>query len=166
MQFMAKSSTLASKDKPTPATISKRSNRLSPERQQKILELLADGYTPEELACKLGKNKPRETRRWLRWTKQMALESEEYQAIQAAVGKGEVITELPAIMEAIVRRAKRGRTDAAKLAFEIVGFHNPKVSHEHSGDISVTLNMPRPERVENPHAQLEEPVVDAEVVED
>lgn len=81
--------------------------------------------------------------------------------------EGGITEAIPEITEALVRRATRGRPDAIKLALEIAGIHNPRVSHEHSGDITVTLaSVPRPEPVVNPNAQLEEPVVDAEVVEE
>lgn len=45
---------------------------------------------------------------------------------------------------AVGRRGRRGRIDAAKLIYETTGFHNPKVKHEHSGDINIKIDMPRP----------------------
>lgn len=80
--------------------------------------------------------------------------------------------ELPAMGEALAKRAKRGRVDAIRLALEVTGVHNPRVRHEHSGDISISLKMPRPAEVSNQTAgeaaqALEEGnVVDAEVVEE
>jgi hypothetical protein len=81
------------------------------------------------------------------------------------VANEQMMMDLPAAVSALGRRAKKGRPDAIKLLFEASGFHNPKVKHEHSGDINVNLNVPRPsmEKVQN----LEDPnIVDAEVVED
>jgi hypothetical protein len=78
-----------------------------------------------------------------------------------------LILNLPQATQALARRAGRGRPDAIKLAYEVTGFHNPKVQHEHSGDISISINsMSRPPKTETTTGQLEEPIVDAEVVED
>lgn len=60
---------------------------------------------------------------------------------------------------ALVARAGRGRPDAIKLLFEATGFHNPRVQHQHSGEIKIKLDVPRP-RFE----QDGEPIVDATVV--
>jgi hypothetical protein len=67
------------------------------------------------------------------------------------------------ITRALIKRMKRtGRADGAKLIFEATGFHNPRVKHEHSGEISVKIaSMPRPQDVEG---EAEE-VQDADVVE-
>lgn len=51
---------------------------------------------------------------------------------------------LPKASEALAARAGRGRPDAIKLMYEASGFHNPRVQHEHSGEIKVKLEMPRP----------------------
>lgn len=64
------------------------------------------------------------------------------------------------ITDALIRRAAKGRPDAIKLAYEASGFHNPRVKHDHSGEINIKLDMPRPKQVESGE------VVDAEVVED
>ena len=92
--------------------------------------------------------------------------------MQAGAFAGGLMGELPAMGAALSRRAKRGRVDAIKLALEVTGVHNPRVKHEHSGDISISLNMPRPPVVENnivgaPAQAVEDgTIVDAEVVEE
>jgi hypothetical protein len=59
------------------------------------------------------------------------------------------------------RRASRGNPTAIRLLFEATGFHNTKVKHEHSGDITVKLEgIPRPE----PVVEEDHDIVDAEVV--
>lgn len=47
----------------------------------------------------------------------------------------------------LAKRASR-KTDAAKLTFEMTGLHNTKVKHEHSGDIKISLDVPRPRFVD------------------
>lgn len=84
----------------------------------------------------------------------------EVQALIAQQAQATLIGGIPGITEALVRKARTGRVDAIKLAFEASNFHNPKVNHEHSGEVRITLDIPRPERVED-----EMHVVDADVVE-
>jgi hypothetical protein len=88
----------------------------------------------------------------------------------ALAARGQMILALPGITEALIKRAQRGRPDAIKLIFEASGFHNPKMQHEHSGEVDLRIvQVPRPAPVDNtPNArpQIDEPIVDAEVVED
>jgi len=82
----------------------------------------------------------------------------------ASVARGEAIMNLIPAVQALSRRAARGRTDSIKLLFELTGFHSPRVQHDHSGEIEIKLTgMHRPPRTVD---QLGPPVVDAEVVED
>lgn len=146
-------------------------NRLNPQRAQKILNLMADGYTADEIACKLGGNKPRSVRRWKGWIRDLVASSPEYQAWQHGQAQAILSEAVPEAALALSKRAARGRPDAIKLLFEASGFHNPRVKHEHSGDIEIKFSVPvpRPERQETQtvgQAQLEEPVVDADVVEE
>lgn len=86
--------------------------------------------------------------------------------IQHAIGEriqGHMLIGLGPAAEALMRRAAKGRPDAIKLLFEATGFHNPRVKHEHTGDIKVTLDMPRPARLPS---SGEDEIVDAEVVDD
>jgi len=68
---------------------------------------------------------------------------------------------LPAVA-GLNRRAARGRVDAVKLLFESSKFHSPKMQHEHSGEVHIKLDLPRPTPVLN-EGEGEE-IVDAEVV--
>jgi len=70
----------------------------------------------------------------------------------------EIMLAMPMAARALGRKAGRGYENAIKLLFEASGFHNPRVRHEHSGDIKITLDIPRP----NFEAET---VPDAEVVE-
>jgi hypothetical protein len=61
---------------------------------------------------------------------------------------------------ALVGRGARGRVDAIKLIYEASGFHNPRVQHEHSGEINIKLDVPRPSYEDT----RSEEVTDADVV--
>lgn len=79
--------------------------------------------------------------------------------IQRRVGErahGEMIMAVPKAAAALARRASRGNPQAIKLLFEASGFHNPKVQHEHSGDIKIELSLPRPPAVDIPDADVVE----------
>jgi hypothetical protein len=58
---------------------------------------------------------------------------------------------------------RTGKPDAVKLVFEATGFYSPRVQHEHSGDINIKLQIPRPAGEIEASA---EDVTDADVVED
>lgn len=138
----------------------------------RLIELLDRGWNPRDLARKLGGNDPRKTRKVLGRIQRVAARSPELSQKKSDEFNGNLILQLPEMSEALARRAKRGRVDAIKLALEVTGVHNPRVKHEHSGDISISLNMPRPPAVENnvvgqPAQALEDgAIVDADVVEE
>lgn len=140
------------------------------ERRATISRLLAKGYTAHEIALHVAKKKGRNYTRIKGQVQRVAAEDQEFRTGQALAMEGGMIMDLPAIGEAVVRRAKRGRVDAAKLVLEITGVHNPKVKHEHSGDITISMNaIPRPEKTDDRTSQQvldDGDVVDATVVED
>lgn len=151
-------------EKPLPA--------IGVERRGIIIRLLAKGYTPHEIALHIAKKPGRNYRRLKGQVLRVAAESQEFRADQALASEGAAIMELPAVAEAVVRRAKRGRVDAAKFIFEMTGVYNPKVKHEHTGGVDIRLVMTRPPRQENEtladaaQALEDGTVVDATVVED
>jgi hypothetical protein len=126
--------------------------------QELILEQLSYGKHPYQVAAALGKGDPKKTTRWRRKIKRwLSSDLAFQQAIAGEVQLIEVMDLIPAA-QALGKRARRGRTDAIKLLFEVTGHHNPKsqVDHNHSGSIDINLKMGgRPE-----------PIVEAEVVED
>lgn len=130
-------------------------------RASKIRRLLAKGWEIHEIADKLAGSDQRK-RKAVRSQLHMMIKSDE--ATQVILGRqahGELIAETPAMVSALVRRAKRGNVPAIKLAMEASGFHNPRVQHDHSGEIAITIKgLPRPTRTEDI-----DHVVDAEVVE-
>jgi len=126
--------------------------------QEVILRAIADGQTPSSVARKLAKGDARKAQVWRQRIRRWMLQQAEFRDGVAMNGKAEAMLWTGPAIQALGRRAMRGRVDAIRLLFEVSGFHNPKVDHrhEHSGQIDIRLTMGgRPE-----------PVVDADVVED
>lgn len=131
-------------------------------RAEKIVKLLIKGWTAQEIAEKLAPDKPKKQKTIRRQILRLASQNMDYIQAQAEVSKGELLEVLPDVSAAVGKRGKRGRIDASKLIYETTGFHNPKVQHEHSGDITISLKgVPRPQTVETVDSTVE----DAEVVE-
>lgn len=76
--------------------------------------------------------------------------------------KVEMLVGLIPASKKLASRAER-KTDATKLLFETTGFHNPRMKHEHSGEVKITMDIPRPSFVDA-NAQIDIP--EADVVED
>lgn len=143
-----------------PAVQNKSSSELST-AELAVVELLAKGKGPAEIAKIMypedkRKRKAMRARLW----RMVRSDARIAQAVSERA-HGEMLVDLVPATKALGRRAKKGRPDAIKLLMEASGFHNPRVKHEHSGDIKVTIDMPRPTRVET-----EDDVVDADVVEE
>jgi hypothetical protein len=76
--------------------------------------------------------------------------NEALQMLIAEASRGALIEGTEEVAEALVRRARSGRPDAAKLVLEMSGFYNPKQRVEHSGEIRITLEgLTRPQAVED-----------------
>lgn len=56
----------------------------------------------------------------------------------------ELDLETPAILKGVASKAKRGRTDAARLALEVTGRHNPKGEDKPTEIVVHIGNIPRP----------------------
>ena len=70
---------------------------------------------------------------------------------------------IPAIMEGVRSRARRGRVDAARLVLEVTGRHNPRGEQAAPAVVQINFGgaVPRPAT-----RQLEEPIEEAEWTED
>src|SRR3982751_3620137 len=126
--------------------------------QRKVLDAIADGAEPADIARKLAKGDKVKAREWRHRIRYWMRENQTFRDHLGLDGRIEAMGMTGMAVHALGRRAQRGRVDAIRLAFEVSGFHNPKVqhNHEHSGTIDINLKMGgRPE-----------PVVDAEVVEE
>lgn len=110
--------------------------------QQLAAAKYAEGWTGSRLAAKLArgnKNRAKHLRSQFRkWEYDPLFQSE---VMRLARAKG--LPHLGPSVEGMAQRAAR-RPDAAKLFWAMMGFHSDKVSHEHSGGIEITVNIPRP----------------------
>lgn len=144
-------------------------NEPSLEKIAVLVDHAANGRTPEELARKLFPGTDRVARRRRRQFADqcygLAANDPRFQTLIANRAKGKLIWHLNDVAEALVRRASVGgaRVDAMKLALEASGFHNPRIQHDHSGEVKLTLNIPRPPVLDDEGRP--EKVVDADVVE-
>lgn len=134
------------------------------ERYAELLaEAIADGKRPSQLARELAKGDEAKARRLRVKFRALAYKP----AFMVAAGQraqAELVLGLIPAAQAVVRRAARGRTDSAKLVFAATGFHSDRVTHDHTGEIKISLNgMVRPELQETVDSTV---VPDATVVED
>lgn len=97
------------------------------------------------------------TTRWRRWMKQ-----EDFKNMVGEIAMAELQGGIPAVVNALVRRASKGNVPAIKLALEASGFWSPRSQVEHTGDIAITLKgLARPASVDDG-----ETITDATVVEE
>jgi hypothetical protein len=68
----------------------------------------------------------------------------------------------PAILKGISRKARRGRVDAARLALELTGRHNPKGDQAPTTVQVVFAGVPRPEGGPKPVVEIEAEAVEVE----
>jgi hypothetical protein len=129
---------------------------------QNIIDSLERGEMPAEIARRVEPTDKRARGRIRRKIHRMARTDIHFQRAIAERAKANFILGLPAMSVAMTRRASRGRVDAAKFIGEASGFHNPKVQHEHSGEVTIKLDLPRPTFTDPGASQ----VVDAEVVDE
>jgi hypothetical protein len=147
-----------------PEVPNKSSNGLT-KIQERVSDALAEGHSIGRVARAIAKGDEKKAKLWRRRIRNWTYNDPAFQAAYAAKAKAELQMGIGQTVQAVLKRSSRGRIDAAKLVFEAAGFHNPRVKHEHSGDIKVSLDMPRPGHQEKLNPGSED-VVDAEVVEE
>jgi hypothetical protein len=130
----------ATKDQSTPSPREQKTLA----QQAVVAGLLAQGIRHTEIAKRLGRGDKEKIRYWRKRIRNWAYDSDRFQQMVAREAKGELTLGLGKATQGLIRRAGAGRPDAVKLLFEAQGFHNPKMQHEHSGDISIRLELPRP----------------------
>jgi hypothetical protein len=130
-----------------------------------VIREITSGKKPTEVARALAKDDPVKARRHRARIRRILWSDEgQKQLMQAA--KLEALVGAVRTIPAVTRRAERGRVDAAKFLGEVSGFHNPKVNHEHSGEVKFKfVAVPRPALTPERKA-VEEAIVDADVVEE
>jgi hypothetical protein len=121
-----------------------------------IADQIAEGKRPEQIAREIHptdllKRRHLRFRIWRHVRKDAELHSR-----IAERARGELVLALIPTTRALAGRAARGRVDAAKVVLEASGFHNPRVKHEHSGEINIKLSIPRPKAVDVPDADVVE----------
>lgn len=126
-------------------------------------DLIHSGVKPNEIARRLAPNDPDRRKYWRTKIRRLLQSDARLAARLADNAKIEMMTGLGPATVALTRKARAGRVDAIKLLFEASGLHNPRVQHEHSGEVNIKVSIPRPD-VAKTHA--EDPIVDADVVDD
>lgn len=115
--------------------------------QEALLRALERGERPPEIAKRLYPNDKRKAKKlrsrlWYKLRHDIDLQ-------KAIVERGQANLMLGIIPATVGLSSRAGRkTDAAKYVLEATGVHNPKVKHEHSGEISIKLDIPRPKFVD------------------
>jgi len=88
-----------------------------------------------------------------RWERKQAFRDHIYNVAITSVDMA-----MPAVLNGVVSRAVRGRVDAARLALEITGRHNPK------GETNAPVVVVAIDGINRPQAPIQ--IADAEVVEE
>lgn len=127
-----------------------------------ISDELCDGETPQKLAKRIYPDDESAQRKFKRRLHKFAVRDEEFQRLMYEKAQANLILGLGIAAEALSRRAGSGYTPAVKLIMEATGFHNPRVRHDHTGEVKVTIDIPRAPELAGEAGQ----VVDADVVEE
>lgn len=109
-----------------------------------LVNRLERGETPPEIAKRLAKGDKKKAQALRRKIWRMVRNDPIMQKAIVERAQAQSLAGMPAAMSAASKRAARGRMDAVKFLGEASGIHNPRVKHEHSGNIKITLDMPRP----------------------
>lgn len=109
-----------------------------------IVNRLERGETPPQIAKRLAKGDKKKAKALRRKIWRMVRNDPLMQRAIVERTQAQSLAAMPAAIGAASKRAARGRMDAVKFLGETSGVHNPRVKHEHSGDIKITLDMPRP----------------------
>lgn len=129
-----------------PAT---RPESTTPAASEELLDRLGDlihsGVKPNEIARRLAPEDPAKRKYWRTKIRRLLQTDARLAARLADNARIETMVGLGPATVALTRKAKAGRVDAIKLLFEASGFHNPRVSHEHSGEVTINVKMPRPD---------------------
>lgn len=115
--------------------------------EAKVLELLSEGLRPPEVAKVLAKGDKQMAKRLRLRIWRMVRSDAQFQRSMMERAQAEAVVGVVPASRGLAKRAGR-KTDAAKLLFEMTGLHNNKVKHEHSGEISIKLDIPRPKFVD------------------
>jgi hypothetical protein len=130
-----------------------------------LIEKLDKGLTPGEIAKQLAKGDQRLAKKYRAKIRRMLAKDPILHRAIVEHAQGTLRASLPGAMSAAGRRAQRGRMDAVRFVSESTGFHNPRVQHEHSGEVKIKLDMPRPQFVDTESVADDHVIEEADVVE-
>jgi len=118
--------------------------------------MLAGGITHTEIARRLAPNDRKRQKVIRNYIRRTAFTDKEFREQVAERIKAVALLDMGAAVQALVQRAiDTGRPDAVKLALELTGVHAPRVEHEHSGEINLSFNLPRPTPVDTAPPAIE-----------
>jgi hypothetical protein len=109
-----------------------------------LIEAMDKGMTPPQIAKIMAKGDERKAKRLREKLRKMLANDPVLKRAIMQHAQGTLMAGLPGATAAAVKRSHRGRMDAIRFVSESTGFHNPRVQHEHSGDIKITVDIPRP----------------------
>lgn len=142
-------------------TVDQNSVRPASKGQKVLINLMEEGENPTDIARrKYPKAKDKKKRQLLRqklWNQlnKVEVQREIAERVQAGAMAG-----LIGASDGLATRAAR-KTDAAKLLFEMTGVHTPRSRVEHSGEVKISLNIPRPtfegQEIYDDHKPIEDP---------
>lgn len=127
-----------------------------------VSDALIAGHDADGLAEKIYPGNESAQRKFKRRLRKHAVHSEDFQRLMYEKAQAQLVLGLGIASQALVRKAARGYLPAIKLIMEATGFHNPRVRHDHTGEVKVSIDIPRAPEL----AAEAGPVVDAEVVDD
>ena len=137
------------------------SNSLSDGQLEGLIDRLADGQHPRDIAKSLAPGEYRKQRRIRRRLERaMLMDGRVAEGIGAQARVSAMVGLGPA-MRRLAKRAQAGHFPSTRLLLEITGYYNPKTTHEHHGEIKISVDIPRPDFTDGSEAE----VVDADVVE-
>lgn len=143
----------------TESSLSKGQVRL----RQRVADLIVEGKTISEIATALSRGDKHKAYNWRQKLRRWAATDKVFVGLLHEAANANLQVGLAPASAGLTRRAARGRVGEVKLLMEAAGFHNSKQTHEHTGEVKISITMPRP----TPVANLEEGgIVDADVVED
>lgn len=126
------------------ANVKKPSLGMTEDQLQAFVEALGRGERPADIANRLAPNDRAQRKLIRNRLRQLTYHDGRVAAAVAAASKAEMLYGLQLATQALVRKASRGDPQAIKLLYEASGFHNPRIEHKHSGEIKISLNVPRP----------------------
>lgn len=123
-----------------------------------LVRALAKGVHPRDLVKRLYPGDRSTQRTAYTHLRSAIVNDPRVAAMLMEEARTELIVGLLPASRGLARRSANGNVPAIKLLLEATGVHNTKIKHEHSGEIKIKFDVPRP--------TFEGTVTDADVVED